>query len=95
MADLRDKKCLILLKDAALGKSTTLKQEYESLKSANISAYFIDLKCISDTYMEFLVAKFILDSNLYNNFKNFMFDEYDKVLPSFVNTICWLLQVLF
>ena len=48
LADLRDKKCLILLGDAALGKSTTLKQEYENLQSANIGAFFIDLKCISD-----------------------------------------------
>ena len=48
LADLRDKKCLILLGDAALGKSTTLKQEYENLQSANIGAFFIDLKCIND-----------------------------------------------
>ncbi len=48
------------------------------------------ITCIQKTYMEFLVAKFILDCDLYNNFKNLMFDEYGKVLPPFVNTICWL-----
>ncbi len=48
------------------------------------------ITCVQKTYMEFLVAKFIIKNNLYNNFKNLIFDEYNKVLPFFVNTICWL-----
>lgn len=48
LTDLRDKKCLILLGDAALGKSTALKQEWKNLENDKIGVYFLDLKCISD-----------------------------------------------
>ena len=62
----------------------------EVLNTGLFTGNYDSITCIQKTYMEFLVAKFILDCNLYDNFKNLIFDEYDKVLPSFVNTICWL-----
>ncbi len=62
----------------------------EVLNTGLFTGNYGSITCIQKTYMEFLVAKFILDCNLYDNFKNLIFDEYDKVLPSFVNTICWL-----
>ena len=90
LADLRDKKCLILLGDAALGKSTTLKQEYENLQSTNIGAFFIDLKCISD-YTS-LKDKFISLKQYCNNKSKvylFMdsFDEGQLVFDNIVNSL--------
>ena len=41
LSNLRDKKCLILLGDAALGKSTVLSQEYKALQKAGIGVDFI------------------------------------------------------
>ena len=62
----------------------------EVLNTGLFTGNYDSITFIQKTYMEFLVAKFILDCNLYDNFKNLIFDEYDKVLSSFVNTICWL-----
>lgn len=47
---------------------------------------------IQKTYQEFLTADFILENNLYNNFKNLIFDEYDKILPQFSNMVSWLAE---
>lgn len=41
LANLRDKKCLILLGDAALGKSTVLNQEYKDLQNADMTRQYI------------------------------------------------------
>lgn len=64
----------------------------EVLNTGLFTGDYDSIMCIQKTYMEFLVAKFILANNLYNNFKNLMFDEYNKVLPFFVNTMCWLAE---
>ncbi len=47
---------------------------------------------IQKTYQEFLTADFILENNLYSNFKNLIFDEYDKILPQFSNMVSWLAE---
>lgn len=53
----------------------------------NGNVYFVQ-----KTYQEFLTAHFIFQNDLYGNFKNLFFDEYNKVLPFFSNTIGWLAE---
>lgn len=64
----------------------------EVLNTGLFTATGNKVTCIQKTYLEFLVAKFILENKLYANFKNLMFDEYNKILPAFSNTICWLAE---
>lgn len=64
----------------------------EVLNTGLFTATENKVTCIQKTYLEFLVAKFILENKLYTSFKNLMFDEYNKILPAFSNTICWLAE---
>lgn len=62
----------------------------EVLNTGLFTGNYNEISCIQKTYLEFLVAKFITENNLYSNVKNLIFDEYNKVLPFFINTACWL-----
>lgn len=64
----------------------------EVLNTGLFTGNYNQITCIQKTYLEFLAAKFIYDNNLYSSFKNLIFDEYNKVLPFFINTVCWLAE---
>ena len=94
LSNLRDKKCLILLGDAALGKSTVLNQEYKALQKADIGVYFIDLKYIGD-YTS-LRDKFI-DLKIYCNGKSkvyLLLDSFDESQLIFNNIVNCLIDNL-
>lgn len=97
LADLRDKKCLILLGDAALGKSTALKQEWKNLENNKIGVYFLDLKCISDyTSLKDKFDEFKKYCNKKSKVYLLMdsFDEGQLVFDNLVNSIIENLKLL-
>lgn len=64
----------------------------EVLNTGLFTGEYNRISCIQKTYLEFLAAKFIYENDLYSSFKNLIFDEYNKVLPFFINTVCWLAE---